>query len=185
MGPDGRAHAEQPGDTPFAVRSSVVIKVSCKFEMRSLANQAAKAELLNRLSRLHPDSPRHWGRMTPNQMICHLNDSFKSVMGEREMKVRESNFLNRSVVRWLALYAPFKWPHGVPTMPENDQERGGTPPEEFRRDVEALALTIERISRTQKDFQWGAHPLFGEMSERDWLRWGYLHVDHHLRQFGV
>jgi hypothetical protein len=29
------------------------------------------------------------------------------------------------------------------------------------------------------------HPIFGAMSERAWLRWGYLHMDHHLRQFGV
>jgi hypothetical protein len=70
-------------------------------------------------------------------------------------------------------------------MPENDQERGGTPPEDFRRDVEGLAAMIERLTRAQKDFQWRRHPLFDEMSERDWLRWGYLHVDHHLRQFGV
>jgi hypothetical protein len=26
--------------------------------------------------------------------------------------------------------------------------------------------------------------MFGPMSERDWMRWGYLHADHHLRQFG-
>jgi hypothetical protein len=28
------------------------------------------------------------------------------------------------------------------------------------------------------------HPFFGPMSREDWLRWGYLHADHHLRQFG-
>lgn len=31
----------------------------------------------------------------------------------------------------------------------------------------------------------GVHPGFGRMSQSDWLRWGYRHVDHHLRQFGV
>jgi hypothetical protein len=30
-----------------------------------------------------------------------------------------------------------------------------------------------------------AHPIFGPMSDAAWLRWGYLHMDHHLRQFGV
>ncbi|HEV2663419.1 MAG TPA: DUF1569 domain-containing protein [Blastocatellia bacterium] len=29
------------------------------------------------------------------------------------------------------------------------------------------------------------HPYFGAMSESQWMRWGYLHCDHHLRQFGV
>jgi hypothetical protein len=153
--------------------------------MKTLGNQIDRQALLARLNLVQPDSTRRWGRMTAHQMICHLNDSFKSVIGERELQGRKSNVLTRSVVRWIALYAPFKWPHGVPTMPENDQERGGTPPEDFRRDQAELAAMIDRVASAQKDFQWGRHPLFDAMSERDWMRWGYLHVDHHLRQFGV
>ena len=30
-----------------------------------------------------------------------------------------------------------------------------------------------------------AHGVFGAMALRDWQRWAYKHVDHHLRQFGV
>jgi hypothetical protein len=153
--------------------------------MRSLRNSTDKEEILNRLGRLSPDSRRQWGKMTPHQMICHLNDSFKSVIGERQVAGDKSNLLTRSLVRWIALYAPLKWPHGVPTMPENDQEQGGTPPADFRRDVDALALMIERVTAAERDFRWRRHPLFAEMSERDWMRWGYLHLDHHLRQFGV
>jgi hypothetical protein len=29
------------------------------------------------------------------------------------------------------------------------------------------------------------HPVFGPLNVAAWLRWGHLHVDHHLRQFGV
>ena len=141
--------------------------------------------LLHRLRQITAESPRRWGKMTPHQMICHLHDSFKSVIGEREVSGDKSNLLTRTVVRWMALYAPLKWPHGVPTMPENDQEQGGTPPEDFRRDLDALAVMVERVPAAERDFQWRRHPLFAEMSERDWMRWGYLHVDHHLRQFGV
>lgn len=153
--------------------------------MKSLGNESDKNALLDRLRRIRRDSQRRWGKMTAHQMICHLNDSFKSVIGERQVSVRQSNPVTRTLIRWIALYAPFKWPHGVPTMPENDQERGGTPPEEFKLDLDALAEMIQRITNSQRDFQWQRHPLFAEMSERDWMRWAYLHVDHHLRQFGV
>ena len=153
--------------------------------MKTLGNEADKNALLSRLRQIKPESRRRWGKMTPHQMVCHLTDSFKSVIGEREVGSRKSNLLTRTVVRWIALYAPFKWPHGVPTMPENDQERGGTPPEDFNHDVDALALMIGRLSSPQGDFQWRRHPLFDELSDREWLRWGYLHVDHHLRQFGI
>ena len=153
--------------------------------MKSLGNESDKNALLDRLRRIRPDSQRRWGKMTAHQMICHLNDSFKSVIGERQVSVRNSHPVTRTLIRWIALYAPFKWPHGVPTMPENDQERGGTPPEEFKRDRDALVEMIQLITNQQRDFQWHQHPLFHEMSDRDWWRWGYLHVDHHLRQFGV
>jgi hypothetical protein len=36
-----------------------------------------------------------------------------------------------------------------------------------------------------KGTQWAeSHPMFGGMTAKDWMRWGYLHADHHLRQFG-
>src|SRR2546423_6057306 len=142
--------------------------------MKTLGNEAGKALLLDRLRQVKPDSARRWGKMTPHQMICHLNDSFKSVIGERDVAGDKSNLLTRTVVRWIALYGPLKWPHGVRTMPENDQERGGTPPEDFKRDADELAAIIARVASAQKDFQWRRHPLFADMADRDWMPWGYL-----------
>jgi hypothetical protein len=152
--------------------------------MKSLSNQFHKQELLERLRLVRPDSARRWGKMTAAQMICHLNDSFKSVMGERSAS-SVSNILGPNLIKWVALYLPIRWPHGVPTRPENDQETGGTKPTDFAADVRELEELVDRLARADKDFSWGRHPLFGTMPESDWLRWGYLHLDHHLRQFGV
>jgi hypothetical protein len=33
--------------------------------------------------------------------------------------------------------------------------------------------------------QWSVHPAFGPLPTWEWGRMVYLHVDHHLRQFGV
>ena len=151
--------------------------------MKTLANDADRNELLERLQRVRPNHIRHWGKMSPHQMICHLTDSFKAGTGEKSATSAE-NLLNRTVMKWAGLYLPIPWPHGINTLPEMDQNIGGTKPVEFERDRAELAEMIERFSRPQRDFEWGRHPLFGEMSDRDWYRWGYLHVDHHLRQFG-
>ena len=32
--------------------------------------------------------------------------------------------------------------------------------------------------------KWPRHAIFGAMTASDWMRWGFLHADHHLRQFG-
>jgi hypothetical protein len=50
--------------------------------------------------------------------------------------------------------------------------------------VRRLLDSMERFSRGPRDFQFRPHPMFKKMSEGQWMRWGYLHMDHHLRQFG-
>ena len=88
-------------------------------------------------------------------------------------------------MKWAALYFPMQWPHGVPTMPEVDQEKFGTAPAVFQADLrQAIALT-EEFARTPRSFTFAPHPMFKVMTEKEWMRWGYLHTDHHLRQFGV
>lgn len=151
--------------------------------MKSLGNEQDREEIFRRLRALRADSARQWGRMTPNQAVCHLSDSFKSSMGEVELKF-EGTILHRTLVKWFALRVPLRWPKGVRTRPEVDQEKGGTRPVEFARDVGELESLLERFTRAGKDFSWNKHPIFGEMTEAEWLRWGYLHMDHHLRQFG-
>jgi len=151
--------------------------------MKSFLNQADKKEILERLSNLRPDGRRRWGKMTPHQMICHLSDSFKFTFGEKEIS-SISNPFTRSVVKWIALYAPLPWPRGVKTRPEMDQEIGGTPPDDFEGDRRQLLTLIERFTAPAKDVKFCPHPFFGDMSEAEWMRWGYLHCSHHLRQFG-
>jgi len=152
--------------------------------MKSLNNNTDREHLRDRLLKLAPDSSRRWGKMTAHQMICHLTDSFKAGTGDKSVS-STGNVFHRSVVKWLALYAPIAWPHGVPTRPEMNQDIGGTKPLEFEKDRAELLSMIERFARSERDFDWQPHPLFGLMADRDWFRWGYLHVDHHLRQFGV
>jgi hypothetical protein len=152
--------------------------------MKSFLNPADRKEILERLSDLQPDSRRRWGRMTSHQMVCHLCDSFKSGLGEKPNS-SVSNLFTRTVAKWAALYAPLPWPHNVKTMPEMDQEIGGTPPDEFGRDRRQLVTLIERFTAPAREIEFHPHPYFGDMSESQWMRWGYLHCDHHLRQFGM
>jgi hypothetical protein len=103
-------------------------------------------------------------------------------MGERKVS-RARAPLPRGMYRWMALYVPVRWPHGIATRPEMEQGVGGTAPVEFSRDRDGLVAVIERF--TNDKFAWAEHPILGAMSEKDWMRWAYLHCDHHLRQFGV
>lgn len=151
--------------------------------MKTAANPSDTAELLLRLQLVTPRSVRLWGRMTSHQMVCHLCDSFRAVVGEKA--VAPASGIGNRMLKYVALYAPTPWPHGIKTRPEVDQEIGGTRPVEFARDKRDLEQLIERFSRPGQDFASYAHPTFGRMSPTQWHRWAYLHVDHHLRQFGA
>jgi hypothetical protein len=150
--------------------------------MRTLANERDRAELLARLRAVRPDSSRRWGRMSVHQMVCHLADNFRMALGQRPVEATRVP-LPRGFVKWAALYAPIPWPRGIPTAPETDQERRGTPPAAFAADLaEAMAL-LERVA-TETGLERRLHTVFGTMTGADWLRWAWLHTDHHLRQFG-
>ena len=152
--------------------------------MKSLLNQSEAEAIYGRINCFRPESARQWGRMTPNQMLCHLSDSFLMVMGEREAKF-VGNFFMTSLGKWLALKAPMKWPPGVKTGASADQEQDGTKPIEFAQDRQKLLALIHRFTNGKRDFEFVPHPMFGKLTVEEWMRWGYLHCDHHLRQFGV
>jgi len=152
--------------------------------MKTFANLDDKQSTLERLAKVQPDVRARWGRMSAHQMLCHLNDAFLAVMGEKYVSPA-SGPLQRTVVKWIALYAPFPWPRGLPTRPEMDQLIGGAAPVDFERDKKAVVTAIERFTSSKRNFEWSPHPIFGNMPDSEWLRWGYRHTDHHLRQFGA
>jgi hypothetical protein len=153
--------------------------------VKTLLDDACRRELIDRLGLLRPDSARRWGRMSVHQMVCHLGDACRMMMGEQHVSVA-SGAMQRTLVKWIALYAPVPWPPDIVTRPEIDQVLGaGTKPMDFATDVAALQSMLAAIKPRGNSPSWPDHPIFGPMSERAWFRWAYLHTDHHLRQFGV
>jgi Protein of unknown function (DUF1569) len=138
--------------------------------------------LIRRLQRLEPMSQRRWGQLSPDEMLCHLGDAFRGAMGERPF-VPASNWFARNVIKRIALHTSMRWPQGVKTPPEFDPRDGGTRPEAFESDREALTAVMRRFAAP--DAQYASHPIFGAMTREEWLIWGERHVDHHLRQFGL
>ena len=151
--------------------------------MKTLRNPQDREEILARLQRVRPGSSRRWGKMSAHQMICHLTDGFRLYMGL--MNVAAPGFPYPSkLLKWVCLWVPIRWPKGFPTVRELDQQIGGTQPVEFASGVAVLKSLLHRCSRNAGEFNW-PHPCLGRMSPAEWMRLGYLHCDHHLRQFGV
>lgn len=138
--------------------------------------------LVRRLESIRPDSRRLWGRMSPQQMLCHIADSFDVVTGDRPAKAVDT-LVNRTLIKWIALHAPLPWPKGVPTGRAVDAEFDGTKPGDFEADRERAIRLLRRFADPSTPR--AKHPGFGPLSDREWMLWGFGHVDHHLRQFGA
>jgi hypothetical protein len=152
--------------------------------VKTLARATDKTEILRRLGALRHDSVRRWGVMSAHQMVCHLTDGCRMLTGERTMLPAPTP-MPRPIMKCVALYLPLRWPQGIPTTPELDQGVDGTKPVEFAADVRELARLLDEVANDRHRRFAVSHPVFGRMSGRAWLRWAYLHADHHLRQFGL
>ena len=150
--------------------------------MKTLSNPSDQNGLLIRLNKLTANTKPLWGDMSAHQMVCHLSDSFRASLGEKYVSP-SSTILKRTALKWVALWLPLRWPHGVKTRPEMDQQQGGTAPVEFASDLEKFRMLFGRFCTSEGEF--APHGMFGQMSRTERMRHGYLHIDHHLRQFGI
>lgn len=151
--------------------------------MKNIFDKAVREQIIQRIQKLTPETPRQWGTMTAAQMVAHVIDGYLMALNIRPCS-DASNFFTRTIMKRAALMLP-RFPRGAKIVAELDQKRKGTPPAEWTQDVQRLIDLINEVANKPEGFEWGRHPLFGKMSHKDWGRLGYLHVHHHLTQFGV
>jgi hypothetical protein len=149
--------------------------------MKTLARSTDLEGLLVRLGTVSAGDAALWGRMSAQQMLCHLSDATLIPLGE--IRVSDvSNVALRSIVKWGAFYAPVPWPKGAPTPPEVDQCLNNLPLGDFETDRSRLIQLTLRLQDTNLNGR--PHPYFGALRHQEWMRWAWLHTDHHFRQFG-
>ena len=180
---DARDGARRPRATR-SPHSASRRRASPRTTMKTLARACDKAEIVRRLKTISPDSPRRWGRMSAHQMICHLSDSFlardRPAPGEPGHGTTAADAL-----KWFALYGRSTGRGGIRPDRRVDQQQGGTRPIDFAsRHRAARDAGGDDHDARPRCFHGRQHPIFGPMSESAWMRWAYLHMDHHLRQFG-
>jgi hypothetical protein len=141
-------------------------------------------DLLRRVHTLRADSRPRWGRMICHQMICHVSDGYRAVLGERPLPDAGGRW-HRTLLKWGTLYVPVRHPRSAPTHPGLDQEIAGSRPVGFVVDLSALEQLVLRFAAGPADGGGYHHPVFGPLTRAQAGRWAYLHLHHHLRQFGV
>jgi hypothetical protein len=150
--------------------------------MRSLLNSRDLAELQSRLELLQPGDPGLWGEMTVEQMLAHVCGAFRTAMGELAPGDVPVQPLPPRLMKFAALRLPVQWPQGVQTVSSLKVGAPAMRPAAFAEQRRLVLAEMQRFVRPEQ--RRVDHAMFGAMSYGDWMRWGYLHTDHHLRQFG-
>jgi hypothetical protein len=136
------------------------------------------ASIKRRVESLQLDSQRHWGKMSIDQMLWHVNVSLSEAAGEYAPTGIKAP-LPKAIMRFIILYAP--WGRGAPTRPDMRV----VSEHDFRTQKDRCLALIEKVTARALDDVWPISASMGKMKGKHWSRLQARHLDHHLRQFGA
>jgi len=150
--------------------------------MKTIFDEATRAELIGRIRTLDATRTARWGRMTVYQMVRHCTQWEAWIQGKPRRTYKQT-FIGRVFGR-MALKntigddKPLK--RNIPTTKEfKVRDASGDVAAESTRWV---ALVEDYAHYSNPDF---IHDFFGKMTREQIGQLAYKHTDHHLRQFGV
>lgn len=147
--------------------------------MKSIFEEKAYKEIMDRINKLDETSKANWGKMNVGQMTWHCQGPLNIILEKNDYGMKPS---------WLAkiffkksLYNEKPWKKGLPTakfLKTKDQK-------DFSVEKENLVKLIDETYQHRDKTEWNPHPAFGYFTAQQWGQMQYKHLDHHLRQFGV
>lgn len=150
--------------------------------MKTILNKAGADDLISRASSLHPTSQPLWGSMTVKEMLHHCNRATQSIL-EVKAPPKKSTF-KQQALKFLFFNVVKKLPKNATAPKKFNVKLSQLVPGEFENEQKEFLDLIERFTKHKDDISL-SHPRFGALSTRDWGKFVWMHLDHHLRQFGV
>jgi len=149
--------------------------------MANIFDKEANRELIERLEKLTLESKALWGKMSVSQMVLHAQKPLDVALGKLMIKGGLLGFLFGKMAK-----NSFLKNHGFsknsPTAP---QFKIGWMPD-FEKEKNELISKVRAFGDKGPDIIANKkHPFFGEMTAEEWGKLHYIHLDHHLKQFGL
>ena len=138
-------------------------------------------DLLRRLNQLSPSSQALWGKMDVAQMLAHLTVNLDMVTSDKKVTQVFIGRLFGSIAKRDILKKGIQ-PKNMGSFSQliiSDHR-------EFQNEKKELQSQLERFIRGgAAGITRQPHAFFGHMTPIEWARLGYIHMDHHLKQFGA
>lgn len=81
--------------------------------MKNLNNPKDLKEIINRLDKLNSANKGKWGNLRIEELIPHLTDPIRCVLGEKDCVPLDNPVLKGPIGKLMLRYLP--WPKGAPT----------------------------------------------------------------------
>ena len=149
--------------------------------MQNLFDTDTYNSMAERTNKLTSGCERQWGKMNAAQMLAHCKEAFKVPLSDKPMPRMLLGFL----LGWAfksKLYNDDPWKKNLPTAPSFviKDER------DFVVEREELMEMINQFyTKGPGEVGKFPHPMFGTLTQEQWGKAMYKHLDHHLQQFGV
>lgn len=166
---------------PCSKYHNVLITFNAKLIMRkTVFSEDDNAKLILRLSNLQKGSVCAWGSMSVAGMLYHCNFTNKVIL-KAPPSLRKRT-LKQRVLKFLVMDIKKEIPRGVKGNPKFFSQE--TDILNFEDQKAQWLDIIPKFTNVQGPLE-GEHPIFGKLNTKEWGRFVWLHMDHHLRQFGV
>lgn len=151
--------------------------------MKSLFDPADYNPLVERIVKLDPHAQRLWGRMTINEMLVHVSDPLRDILGIRITHPVTPPEMWPILIE--KVLTESDWAHNQRTFAPYLQGEGGggTRTNGFQEDKTTLLQLVSKLYNTPMDFSFFPHAGLGVFTREQAGLYVWKHVDHHLRQF--
>jgi hypothetical protein len=149
--------------------------------MKSLYDPAVADEVRRRIASLRADSERAWGKMSPAQMLAHCAMAMENALGDMPLPRHPLGRVIGGLLKRRLIVKGKPMGRSAPTHPSV------LVADERIFDVERKRLerSIDRFTSGPNAASRQPHFFFGPMTPAEWATFMYIHLDHHLTQFGV
>ena len=147
---------------------------------KEVLTEQNKHQLIQRILALRADARSKWGNMSVNEMMFHC-----AKVNSEILKGKPSNSKptwKQWLIKTIVLRSIKNLPKGIKTSTKFLKTKEDNL--DFTAERERLIESVHQFAGC-KEAIYGVHPFFGPLQTLEWRRFVQMHIDHHLRQFGV
>ena len=149
---------------------------------KNLFEESVSEQIINRAARLTNESLPLWGTMTAGEMLRHCSVALAATLSTPN-EVRPTT-IKQKISRFLMLNVIPTFPKGAKTPHPLNMKKNNITVEALANELENFNTHVHQFVQHQQPVV-VSHPYFGRMSRKQWGIVTWMHLDHHLRQFGV